>query len=379
MSRNTEYKFIDTSADAITAYLVAAYERFTGTTVHPASPEKLFIQWIANIVMQERAQQNYVANQNIPSRAEGENLDALGELFYATERPAAQAAVTTERFHISEAQQTAVLIPAGTRVTDIDNTLFWVTTEDAFVPIGATYVDVAIRCQTEGTVGNGYAIGQIGTIVDVYDYYSRCENLTVSDGGSDIATDDEYYELLRASMDAYSCAGSRGGYYYFARRVSTEIVDVVANQPTPGCVAIYALMADGTPASSAIKSAILDACSADDVRPLTDNVSVADPATVAYDISFTYYITKNTTRSAAEIAADVEAAVTNYKDWQCARFGRDINPDKLREYLLAVDGIKRVVLVDPSFTVLRDGLNDTVPQIASIGTTTITSGGYEDE
>lgn len=379
MSRNAEYKFIDTSADAIAAQLVAAYERITGTTVHPASPEKLFIQWVASIVMQERAQQNYIGNQNIPSRAEGENLDALGELFYAAERPAAQAAVTTERFYISEAQQTAILIPAGTRVTDIDNTLFWVTTEDAFVQIGDTYVDVTVHCQTEGTAGNGYAIGQISTIVDVYDYYSRCENLTVSDGGSDQATDDEYYELLRASMDAYSCAGSRGGYYYFARRVSTEIVDVVANQPTPGCVAIYALMADGTPASSAIKSAILAACSADDVRPLTDSVSVADPATESYDITFTYYITSSTKRSATEIAADVEAAVDNYIEWQCARFGRDINPDKLREYLLAVDGIKRIVLTDPTFTVLRDGLNDTVPQIAAVGTKTITSGGYEDE
>ena len=104
----------------------------------PASPEKLFIQFVAAVVIQERGLNNYTGNQNIPSRAEGENLDALAELFYVTQRPAAQAAVCTERFHISEAQTTAILIPSGTRVTDASGTLTWETVADAYVSIGET-------------------------------------------------------------------------------------------------------------------------------------------------------------------------------------------------------------------------------------------------
>lgn len=50
-------------------------------------PEKLFIQFVAAVVIQERGLNNYTGNQNIPSRAEGENLDALAELFYVTQRP----------------------------------------------------------------------------------------------------------------------------------------------------------------------------------------------------------------------------------------------------------------------------------------------------
>lgn len=38
----------------------------------------------------------------------------------------------TMRFSISEAQKSAVLIPAGTRITDTNKTLVWVTAEDNY-------------------------------------------------------------------------------------------------------------------------------------------------------------------------------------------------------------------------------------------------------
>lgn len=244
--RNTGYQFVSTDTEAVESLLISIYEKITGVSVKPASPEKLFIQFVAAVVIQERGLNNYTGNQNIPSRAEGENLDALAELFYVTQRPAAQAAVCTERFHISEAQTTAILIPAGTRVTDASGTLTWETVADAYVSIGETYADVQIRCQTVGAVGNGYAVGQINTFVDLFDYCERCENLTASDDGADQATDDEFYELMRASQDAYSCAGAKGGYIYFAKQVSTKIADVVANSPSDGAVDLYVLMDDGT-------------------------------------------------------------------------------------------------------------------------------------
>ena len=282
MSRNTQYQFISTDTNALVSALVSGYEKITGVSVQPASPEKLFIQWVADIIIQERVQNNYTGNQNIPSRASGENLDALGELFYVSERPTAQPAVCNERFYISEARATAILIPAGTRVTDSSSTLVWETVEDVYVDIGDTYADVQIRCQTPGVVGNDYAVGQINTIIDLFDYYSRCENTTASDSGSDEATDGEFYELMRASMDAYSTAGPQGGYIYIAKRVSTEIADVVANSPVAGTVDLYVLMDDGTIAQTEVKNAVLAACSADTVRPLTDLVSVKDPGGIRH-------------------------------------------------------------------------------------------------
>lgn len=376
--RNPEFKFVDTDTVALESALVSAYERITKISVKPGSPEKLFIEWVADILIQQRSLINRTGNQNLPSRAEGSDLDALGELFYELKRPQAQPATAVEEFTISEAQDTAILIPKGTRVTDSNNTHYWKTVEDKYIEIGETTAQVMIECMDNGTDGNGYAVGQLNTIVDVFDYFSSCENVTVSDDGTDESTDDEYYELMRSSLDGYSCAGSRGGYYYFARKVSSEIADVIANMPDAGEVNIYVLMDDGTLATETMKAAVLAACSAEDVRPLTDHVSVEDAETVSYDIEFTYYIPTNSTKSATEIEADVSKAVDEYIAWQCARFGRDINPDKLREYVLAA-GAKRLVLTSPSFTSLRDGKDNTVPQIASIGDVNITNGGYEDE
>lgn len=378
MSRNEEYQFIPTDTDSVISIAVAMYEKLTGTVVHPASPEMQFIRWVSNIIIQERVLNNYTGNQNIPSRAEGENLDALAELTYLRERPESKAATCKMKFSISEAQDTAVLIPAGTRITDANGTLTWETVADVYVPIGQTSAEIQAQCQTVGVIGNGYAVGQINALVDVYDYYSECKNITASEGGADRATDDEYYELMRDSMDAFSCAGARGGYIYWAKQVSTEIADVVANSPTPGVVKIYVLMEGGALAGAQMKSEVLAACSEDRRRPLTDQVSVADAEVVTYNINFTYYLQNGRTKSAAEIAAAVNEAVEQYKAWQCAKLGRDINPDELREYLYHT-GIKRIELTAPVFTSLRDGSNKTVPQVARVGTVTITNGGYEDE
>lgn len=377
MSRNSEYQFISTDTNDLVTQLISAYEQITGITVQPASPERLFIQWIADVIIQERVLNNYTGNQNIPSRAEGLDLDALGELFYGKIRPAAQSAICTVRFHISEAQDSAILIPEGTHVTDTNKTLTWETTADAYIPIGATYIDVMVQCQTVGVVGNGYAPGQINVLVDVFNYYDHCENTTKSDDGADEATDDEYYALMRASEDAYSSAGAKGGYIYFAKQVSTEIADVVANTPSAGQVNLYVLMSNGTLAGDEIKNAVIAACNDDYIRPLTDLVIVADPETVSYDIEFTYYIPRNTSLSAAEIETAVNTAVSEYTSWQYAKLGRDINPSYLLGLLMQT-GIKRVIMSTPVYTALRDGSGNTIPQVATVGTITVTNGGYED-
>lgn len=378
MSTGADYQFIPTDPQDVAIWLTGEYETIMGVTVNPASPERLFIQWVAEVIVMERVMNNYTGNQNLPSRAVGENLDALAKLLCDLNRPQAQPASCTMRFAVSKAQAFAVLIPAGTRVTDAAATLVWETVEDAYVAAGAESVDVGAVCQTVGTVGNGYVAGQINTLIDPIAYVVSCENLAASDGGADEATDEELYELMRASQDALSTAGPKGGYIYIAKSVSTEIADVAANSPTGGCVDIYVLMNDGTIAQTEIKNAVLAACRDDTRRPMTDYVSVKDPQMVEYDISFTYYIPRDTSVSAAEIQAAVDAAVQEYVSWQCAKLGRDINPSKLIGLLMQT-GVKRVALTSPTYTALKDGSNRDTPQVATVGDITATNGGYEDE
>jgi phage-related baseplate assembly protein len=350
--------------------------------MQPSSPERLLLSWFAAAFAEANAAVNYAGNQNIPSRAEGENLDALAQLFFMRNRPDATSATVTMRFHISEAQASSILIPKGTEVCDSDGAVFFSTSEDAYIAIGDTYVDVNCECTVSGIVGNGYTAGQINTMVDdSILYFDHCENIDESDGGSDVPDDDEFYNLMVASEDAYSCAGARGAYEYWAKSVSTEISDAVVNSPTPGTICIYALMDDGSIAGSEVKAAILNACSADSVRPLTDYVTVGDPEEVKYNIDLTYYLSKNSTESAADLEAAIESAVEKYVAWQSEKLGRDINPSKLISMIMSA-GAKRVVLTSPTYLHLVDGRdlqNVEIPQVASVGTITLTNGGYEDE
>lgn len=457
---NNEYQFVSTDSASLIASLTTAYEKLTGRTLLPSDPDKLFLSWVADVIIHERVSQNYIGNQNIPSRAEGENLDALGEFIYSVKRLAAQSAKCTVRFNLSAAQTVSILVPVGTRVTDTSRSLVWATTRDEYVPAGETSVDVMVQCETEGEVGNGYAAGQINTLIDIDKvlYFSSCENIDVSVGGAEQASDDEYYELMRQGLDAFSVAGPMGAYIYWAKSVSTSIADVRAIRPkktrsgtlpiynredervgfiggdhikvnslvmcaegdtTPatlgtdytvdysegllkialtndgalsavdkvdftvdqekaGYVYIYALMDNGTIAGETIKSAIYAACNDDSVRPLTDYVSVEDPAVINYDVRIKYFIPSDTEISGADIANAVSNAVDEYVAWQCQRLGRDVNPSYLN-YLLMKTGIKRVEIESPVFTKLHDGSDNTVPQIALVGNIDIVNGGYENE
>lgn len=233
MSRNTEYKFVDTDSEAILAKLINKFEELTNRTLKPSDPDRLFLSWVANAIVNERVNLNYAANQNIPSRAEGESLDALGLWIYSLPRKDKQSSKCTERIHISAPQATSISVPAGTRITDLSQALVWETTKDALIPIGETYVDVMLQCQKAGEIGNGYTEGQICVLIDVDNilYFSHCENITVSDGGAEEQDDDAYYEDMRSVLDSYSTAGAEGSYIYWAKSVSDEIADVKAVVP----------------------------------------------------------------------------------------------------------------------------------------------------
>ena len=450
--RGTDFHFVDTDAEALTTALTQQYEAITGHTVSPADPERLFIAWLADAIIKERVSMNFTGNMNIPSRATGEYLEALGEWIYGISRHAAAAAKCTVRFTISSVPA-AVAIPAGTRVTDVSGSLIWATTKDVIIPGGSTSVDATVECQTVGEIGNGWEPGQIQTLVDVdnVQFFVSCANIDTTAGGSETESDEDYYDRMRLVTDSFSTAGSAGAYIYHAKSVSDEIADVkvvlphenvtetvellqdgngdwwlvfgalddvdlgsvkvgatsipeekivkdgsrykIAMTDLPsgaftqtlhykkvraGVVQIYLLMRDGYTASYVIKNAVLAACNAENVRPLTDKVEVKDPENVDFNVDLTYYIPRETTTPVAEIIDAVETAVNEYIDWQSAKLGRDINPAKLWQLLMQT-GIKRAEIREPEFRVLSDGSDHSVPQRATIAFLEYENGGYEDE
>ena len=116
--------FVETDTETIESNLIALYENFVQQVpgrerykVYPASPERLFISWVANIIVQQRVIINETAKKNVPRYADGEYLDSLAELFKDLERLPASPASAMFRFYISEAQKQSVIIPAGTRIS----------------------------------------------------------------------------------------------------------------------------------------------------------------------------------------------------------------------------------------------------------------------
>ena len=99
--------FVDTDTEALTNSLIRAFERFAGRTLYPADPVRLFILWIADIIIQERVNIDFSAKQNLPRYAEGEYLDSLAELFKDVYRLEPEAARTTIRFTLSIERDTA--------------------------------------------------------------------------------------------------------------------------------------------------------------------------------------------------------------------------------------------------------------------------------
>lgn len=378
-----DIRFADTDTETLVNGLIMSYEKFTGRTLYPADPARLFIYWIADIIVQERVIINESAKQNVPRYAEGDYLDSLAEIFKDTERLQATPAKTVLRFYISAAQPSAQTIPKGTRAT-INGEITFETSETATVKPGELYADAAAVCITTeidpetgkeitiGTKGNGFVPGQISQIVDVFPFYQKVENITTTNGGANRETDKAFYERLRDSMESFSTAGPYGAYIYWAKTASAKIADVKPTSPEPGVVDIRVLLENGEIPDEQMIQLVLDTVSADRVRPFTDYVSVSAPNVVKYNIDLKYYIPAQSENSAIIIQQNVKNALNEFKKWQSEKMGRDINPSKLAEMLMKA-GIKRLEIKSPVFTQIEDNA------VAIIDSESIIYGGVEDE
>lgn len=366
-----EISFVNTDTDTLVNALVKSYEKFTGRTLYPADPVQKFILWIADIIIQERILIDESAKQNVPRYAQGVYLDSLAEIFKDAYRLQPQAAATTFRFYLSTALPYQHLIPMGTRVA-VDGNIVFETTEILYIDAGKQTGDVPAICQQVGEIGNGFVPGQITQLVDVFPYYDRVENITVSAGGAEHETDSAFYERMRESMESFSTAGPSGAYIYHAKTASPLVADVAALSPTPGVADIRVLLRDGELPTEEVLQEVQAQLSADKVRPLCDFVQVSAPDTVPLNIDATYYIPKPSQNSAAVITADVEKAVQDYIRWQTEKMGRDINPSVLVSYMMKT-GIKRVEVRQPEYTVVPES------EVAALNQCNVSSGGIEDE
>lgn len=373
-----DISFIDNKdIDQVRQEMVADYESFiseaTGQTVtlERSSVHRMELYAAAAQIYQAMQYIDRQGKQSILKYSYSDFLDNLA-IFKGVTRNPATPATTTLRFTLSAVRDTATGIPQGTRVSTAGATYF-ATDVYAEIPAGSTAVDVPATCTVAGTDGNGFAAGELATIVDPIPYVASVTNTTATEGGAEIESDDDLAERVFLAPGAYSTAGPEDGYLYHAKAYSAAIGDVVAtSNQAAGTVDIVFIMADGSTPGEEMIEGLEGYLQGKTIRPMTDLVRVAAPQEVTYTINLTYYINRSDSAKAVTIQAAVAKAVADYQTWQRA-IGRDINPSQLVRMVMDA-GAKRVTVTAPTYTAV-----DATKVSALQGDAVISYGGLEDD
>lgn len=373
-----DISFIDNKdIDQVRQEMVADYESFiseaTGQTVtlERSSVHRMELYAAAAQIYQAMQYIDRQGKQSILKYSYSDFLDNLA-IFKGVTRNTATPATTTLRFTLSAERDTATGIPQGTRVSTA-GAIYFATDVYAEIPAGSTTVDVPATCTVAGTDGNGFAAGELATIVDPIPYVASVTNTTATEGGAEIESDDDLAERVFLAPGAYSTAGPEDGYLYHAKAYSAAIGDVVAtSNQAAGTVDIVFIMADGSTPGEEMIEGLEGYLQGKTIRPMTDLVRVAAPQEVTYTINLTYYINRSDSAKAVTIQAAVAQAVADYQTWQRA-IGRDINPSQLVRMVMDA-GAKRVTVTAPTYTAV-----DATKVSALQGDAVISYGGLEDD
>lgn len=362
-------KFIEADAQQIIDDMIAQYEDMTGRVLQPAQVERLLINAFAYREYLIRSQINDAATMNLVDFSRSPFLDYLGALLGVRRLTATNAACN---LHLNLVEgHGAMTIPAGVRVQSLDGQAVFATDNDVVVTVGVDGYDVSATCLMRGNAGNGYAIGAINIILDPQPYLLSASNTDATAGGADAETDDELRDRIKLAPQSFSNAGSIGAYKYFAKSANPGIIDVSITSPVPGEVHIFPLMEGGELPNSEVLAAVLEACNAEKVRPLTDTVIVDAPTVVSYAINVDLTLINGTVATDAINA--VTAALNDYTASRMQRCGLDIVLDKVIQICM-IDGVYSVDVSSPEDTLTVD--NDEVAKCTGI---TVTVGGYSDE
>jgi phage-related baseplate assembly protein len=319
-------------------------------TLAPGDPVRLHLLTVCHWLSQQRVIIDFTGKMNLLKYAQEDYLDNLGALYgERASRLQAAPAITTLQFTLVAALAFNAVIPQGT-MCQAPNGVVFATTADGLIPSGAVSVDVPAEAQVTGVIGNGFAAGQINSIINWNQPYAlTVSNTVVTAGGSDKETDEQYRYRVWLAIESFSTCGPHDAYEFWALSADPSIIQcVVYSAPEiAGEVWLYPLLDGGQLPTQPILDKVLATCSADTRRPLTDYVSAFIPTVVTYTLNMDYYILTDNSVLTDTIQADVNQAVNDWILWQRSYVSRDLNCDELRKRCLEA-GAKRIVVHSPS-------------------------------
>ena len=363
---------IDELQEKMLAWYKEKYKEVTGEDVKlgPSDERRLRLETDGYFIFLLLKKIDFTGKMNLLKYSVGSYLDELGANKKVSRKDAA-ASLTTIRYNMNAARDSATGIPKGSRTTAGDD-IYFSTTEYAEIPAGETYIDVTAECSETGSVTNDYAIGEINTMVDIIPFIDSVENITVPENGRDEETDDELRQRIYLAPNSYTNGGTEGSYAYMALQFDQTLADIKVFSESTKIVNVVPLLSGGNiPGDEYIKD-LQTYLSDGSRRMLTDSISVSKPSTVNYTIKATYYINMSDKKQAETIQTQVKEAVESYISWQRLKLGRDINADELTT-LMKNAGAKRVAITSPVYTAI------TKTDVAICTESDVTYGGLEDD
>lgn len=183
-------------------------------------------------------------------------------------------------------------------------------------------------------------------------------------------SDEDLRRRVLLAPDSYSVAGPASAYVFHALSADGDVLDASAVSPRPGevIVSILSRAGDGT-ASSALLAIVRDLLAGDEVRPLTDRVTVQSAELVPFAViaQLTLYPGPDAQLILATATAALEQLLAANR-----RLGRNISRSAMIA-ALHVGGVQNVNLVEPVADILAQQT-----QVAAVSAIDVTIAGYDE-
>lgn len=348
-------ELLDQDPNKIKLDTIANWETEYGGTMPQPGPEYDLVHIFAQQESIFAGAVNQACSQNYLPFATETNLDNIGNNF-GVERLASTNAKVNITISPDGTLVNDVEVFAGHRIQTQDGLYIFTVDEDTIIPAGTVISDpISCTAQTSGTGPNDYGTNTINNNLDNSTGILPLDNGTwsntsdTSSGGGDPETDEAYRERLVVFNETKSTAGSRRAYEFYARSYSTNIVDAYAVNliQGSGIATVYILEKDGTIPSAATLQAVEDYLSADEIRPICDQVSVEAPTSVSFglDGEIDYF-----PAYAGVIDTIVSDAISQAKIWVREienKLGKDIIKNEIIQRIMDIEGVSDVRLNNP--------------------------------
>lgn len=157
--------------------------------------------------------------------------------------------------------------------------------------------------------------------------------------------DADFRRRIQLAPEGFSVAGPEGAYIFHTLGADPGVLDASATSPTPGAVVVTVLSrtGGGTP-TPALLNAVAQALSSDDVRPMTDKVTVQGAQIIDYQVVARVYTYAGP--DTALVLAESMKKLERYLA-ESHRLGRDIPRSGIFS-VLHTEGVQRVELDLPA-------------------------------